>query len=50
MEINHKITQMLELIDYDFRATIRNLLSEVRENMLVMNQKIGHLPNQNKYY
>lgn len=36
MEMDHKMTQMLELTDYDLRATIRNLHNEVKENMLVM--------------
>lgn len=50
MEMDHKMTQMLELTDYDLRATIRNLHNEVKENMLVMTQEIGYLTKKNKYY
>lgn len=37
MESDHERTQMVDLTDYRFRATIRNLLSEIKGNMLIMN-------------
>lgn len=32
------MTQMLELTDYVFRTTIRNLTNEIRESILVTNE------------
>lgn len=33
------MTQMLELADKDFKATILTMLKDVKENMLIMNKK-----------
>lgn len=37
---------MLELVDKDFMLAVITLLSEVRENMLVMNKKIGNISKE----
>lgn len=43
MKSDHKMTQIVDLTGYHFRATIRNLLSEIKGNMFIMNQKIGYV-------
>lgn len=34
---------MFKLVGNDFIASVINLLSDIRENMFVMNKKIGNL-------
>lgn len=38
MESDPEMTQMLELADKDFKATIITVLKDVKENMLIMNE------------
>ena len=45
-ETNPKVTSVLELVDKDFMPAVITLLSEVRENMLVMNKKIGNISKE----
>lgn len=38
MESDPEMTQMLELADKDFKATIITVLKDVKEKMLIMNE------------
>lgn len=38
MESDPEMTQMLELADKDFKATIITVLKDVKENVLIMNE------------
>ena len=40
---NSKITYVWELVDRDFMPAVTTLLSDVKENMLVMNKKIENM-------
>lgn len=42
-ETNSKITYVWELVDKDVMPAVTTLLSDVKENMLVMNKKIENM-------
>ena len=46
MQANPEMTQMLESTDEDFKATVITVLKDVKENMLIMSEKIGISENK----
>lgn len=40
---NPEMTQMLEFSDKDFKTTSITMFGEVKENMLVINYKVGNI-------
>lgn len=48
MEHDHKMTQVLELTDYNFRATIRNLLSDINKNKHPCNESENTMFHEEK--
>ena len=42
-ETNVEVSHMLGLADKDFEACIITMFNDMKKNMFIMNEKIGHL-------
>lgn len=40
---NHEMTQMIELLDKDFKVSIVTMLSNIKKNVLLINEKIENV-------